>query len=261
MKKERVIYYQDELNDDFADSNIKVKPIPNDYKYIRKSWVFRSNSFLAKYIVATPLLWIINTFFCRTKIENKKVLKYFKKRGYYLYANHVLPFDPIVLPFKTHLKKKTVIVAGHELFSINGFVSDFVRHLYAIPTPNNDLEMYNNFVECMSYYIKKGERVLIYPEAHIWPYYNDIRHFKSSSFKYPVDDNAPVFIATTTFKKRKGNRKPKPIIYIDGPFFPDETLSHRERIEDLATRVYEAMCYRAHNENNFAYIEYKKKSE
>ena len=76
MKKERVIYYQDELNDDFADSNIKVKPIPNDYKYIRKSWIFRSNSFLAKYIVAIPLLWIINTFFCRNKIENKKVLKY-----------------------------------------------------------------------------------------------------------------------------------------------------------------------------------------
>ena len=113
----------------------------------------------------------------------------------------------------------------------------------------------DNFTDALNYHINKGHRVLIYPEAHIWPYYNDIRHFKSVSFKYPVDDNAPIFTATTTFKKRKGCRKPKPIIYIDGPFFPDETLPYRERVNDLAERAYEAMCYRAHNENNYAYIE------
>ena len=261
MKKERVIYYEDELNEDFAGNNIKVKPIKNEYKYIRKSWVFKVNAFLGKYLISVPLLWFIDTFIFRVKIENKKVLKYFKKRGYYLYANHVLPFDPVVLPLKTHLKKKTVIIAGHELFSINPIVSDFASHMYAIPTPNNDKQMMDNFQKCLSYYIKKGERVLIFPEAHIWPYYNDIRHFKSVSFRYPVDDNVPIFVATTTFKKRKGHRKPKPIIYIDGPFFPDETLPYRERVNDLAEQAYEAMCYRAHNENNYAYIEYKKKSD
>ena len=171
--------------------------------------------------------------------------------------------DPlaIVLPVMTQPGKATVIIAGHELFSINGFVTWLVRHFYAIPTPNMDITMTENFKECLSFHVKKGHRVLIYPEAHIWPYYNDIRNFRSASFRYPVDDNVPVVAATTTFKKRKGNRKPKPIIYIDGPFFPDETLSHRERIEDLATRVYEAMCYRAHSDDNYAYIEYKKKSD
>ena len=261
MTKERVIYYQDELNDDFAGNGIKVKPIKNEYKYIRKSWVFKVNAFLGKYLISVPILWFIDTFIFRVKVENKKVLKYFKKKGYYLYANHVLPYDPVVLPLKTQLKKKTVIIAGHELFSINPIVSDFVSHMYAIPTPNNDKQMMDNFNECLSYYIKKGERVLIFPEAHIWPYYNNIRHFKSVSFRYPVDDDVPIFIATTTFKKRKGNKKPKPIIYIDGPFFPDGTLPYRERVNDLAERAYEAMCYRAHNENNFAYIEYKKKSD
>ena len=121
--------------------------------------------------------------------------------------------------------------------------------------------MFDRFSECLSYYINKGECVLIFPEAHIWPYYNNIRNFKAVSFRFPCDDSAPVFVATTTFKKRKSNRKPKPIIYIDGPFFPDESLDYRDRVNDLRERVYEAMCYRAHNENNFAYIEYKKKDE
>ena len=260
MNKLRVIYYSDELNEDFAGNNIKVKPIKNNYKYIRKSWFFKATSFLIKYLIAVPWLWFFDTFIFRVKVENKKVLKYYKKKGYFIYANHVLPFDPVVLPMKTHLKKKTVIIAGHELFSISGFVSGFVSHLYAIPTPNNDKQMIDNFNECLSYYIKKGERVLIFPEAHIWPYYNDIRHFKSVSFRYPVDNNVPIFVATTTFRKRKGNQKPKPIIYIDGPFFPDETLPYREQVNDLAEKAFEAMCYRAHNENNYAYIEYKKKS-
>ena len=261
MKKERIIYYQDKLNDDFSRNNIKPKKIKSNFKYIHHSWLFKVNSFLIKYLLAVPVLWLLDTFFFRVKIENKKVLKYFKKKGYYLYANHVLPYDPIVLPLKTQLRKTTVIVSSHELFSINGLVNFIVSHLHAIPVPNLDKDMSDDFVECLSYNIKKKNRVLIFPEAHIWPYYNDIRNFKAVSFRYPCNDSAPVFVATTTFKKRKGNRKPKPIIYIDGPFFPDETLDYRDRVNDLKERVYEAMCYRAHNENNFAYIEYKKKSD
>ena len=99
-----------------------------------------------------------------------------------------------------------------------------------------DLQMMDHFTDALDYHINKRHRVLIYPEAHIWPYYNDIRHFKSVSFKYPVNQNVPIFTATTTFKQRKGNKKPKPIIYIDGPFYPDETLPVRDRVNDLAQR-------------------------
>ena len=255
MKKEKVIYYQDELNDDFAGNGIKAKPTKNSFKYVHRSWIYRANSFMVKFFIAIPILWILNTFIFRPKVENKKVLKYFKKKGYYLYSNHVLPFDPIVLPIMAQHRKTTVIIAGPDLFSICGFVNWLVKHMYAIPVPNNDLQMMDHFTDCLDYHINKGHRVLIYPEAHIWPYYNDIRHFKSVSFKYPVNQNVPIFTSTTTFKQRKGNKKPKPIIYLDGPFYPDETLPVRERINDLAQRAYEAMCYRAHTEDNYAYIE------
>ena len=262
-KKEKLVYeYQDELNDDFANNNIKTKKIANNYKYINKSWLFRFNAFWLRYLVGIPCLWIANTFIFRPKFVNKKLLKSAKKNGYFIYANHVLPYDPVMIPVMVNTSKKCLILAGPDLFSINGFVSWIVRHFYAIPVPNNDITMIENFNECISYYINKRYRVLIYPEAHIWPYYTGIRKFKSASFRYPVIDNVPILTMTTTFKKRKGNRKPKPVIYIDGPFYPDESLSStHDKIEDLAQKAYETMKYRSSIKTNYSYIKYVKKSD
>lgn len=260
-KTPKTIYYHDELNDDFADNGIKSKPIKDNYRYINNSILFKITSFLLRNLFAVPVLWLVNTIFYRPKIKNKGLLKQLRHKGYYLYANHVLSFDPIVLPVKTQPAKRTIIIAGHELFSISGFVSWLVKHFDAIPTPNQNLEMMERFRECLSFNIKKGHRVLIYPEAHIWPYYNDIRNFKSSSFRYPVEDKAPVVVATTTFKKRKGNRKPKPIIYLDGPFYPNDNLTYHEQINDLRDRVYNAMKWQADREDNYAYIKYEKAND
>lgn len=259
MEEKKIVYYQDELNDDFANNEIKTKQVENNYKYIHKCGWFRFNAFLLRYLFAIPLLWLADTFIFKVKIKNKKVLKSCKKQGYYLYSNHVLPYDPIILPVKTNASKTALIVAGADLFSINKFVSWLVKHFYAIPVPNANKEMIEEYENCLSYHINKKHRVLIYPEAHIWPYYKKIRNYKSSSFKYPAKDNAPIFTATTTFKKIKNNKKPKPIIYIDGPFYPDESLPFKERVEDLRNQAYEAMKYRSENSDNYSYIEYVKK--
>ena len=261
-KEKQIIYYSDELNDDFANNNIKRKDIPNDYRYIHRSWLFKVNSFLLKYLLALPILWLVNKVIYRPKFVNKKILKTVKHKGYYIYANHVLPYDPVLIPVMTNIRKSCLIIAGHDLFSINGLINWIARHLGAIPVPNNDYDMQNNFKDAISYHIKKRHRVLIYPEAHIWPYFNGIRHFKPSSLRYPVNDNAPVIVMTTTFKKRKLGRKPKPVIYIDGPFYPDLSLStQREQIKTLADKVYETMLHHATMDGNEEYIKYVKKSD
>lgn len=261
MAEKRTVYYQDEYNDDFADNNIQTKTINSDFKYIHDSWIFKVVAFLLKFLFAVPVLWLVNLIVFRPKIENKSVLKSVKKKGYYLYSNHVLPFDPVVLPIKTHVSKRTVIIAGPDLFSINGVVNFLVKHFDAIPIPNEDRQMIDNYINCLSWHIEKKHRVLIYPEAHIWPYYTGIRHLKSGAFRYPVNDHAPVIVATTTFKKRKGNRKPKPIIYLDGPFYPDDSLPYRDSVNDLTERVYECMKWRASKEDNYEYIKYEKRSD
>ena len=89
--------------------------------------------------------------------------------------------------------------------------------------------------------IREGHPVVIYPEAHIWPWYTKIRPFPDTSFAYPVQLNAPVFCFVNTYRKRRFGKNPRMVTYIDGPFFADTSLSTREQKKKLRDTVYEHM--------------------
>ena len=58
--------------------------------------------------------------------------------------------------------------------------------------------------------------------------------------------------------KNKLNKKITMVSYIDGPFFPDNSLNKKEAQEKLRDEVYKKMCERSKN-NNVEKIIYKKK--
>lgn len=255
MKNKKIIYFNNELENDFASNNIKTKKITEDYKYENKNIFFIIFSFLFRYLIAIPVLWFINVFILRVSFKNKGVLKKVKNKGYYIYANHVVPLDPVIIPVMTHPTKFTVITSSHDTFSIHPIVTFLVKSLGAIPVPSS-IKMYDNYTKCMSNHIKKKNRVLIYPEAHIWPYYNKIRRFKSSSFRYPVDDNAPTIVMTTTFKKSKIFKKPAKVIYVDGPFYPNKDLLRFDAVNELRDIAFYTMDKRSRSVDNYEYIKY-----
>lgn len=257
----KVVYYEDELHDDFASVDVKNKGVKNDYPYFNRNPFSLTGGWVFRHIIAIPLLFLANIFIYGSRVKNRRVLKGLKRRGYYLYANHVLDYDPITHPILINPSKFCVIVSGPEAFSINPIVSWAVKSLGAIPIPNkNDIEMYNRYSKCLSHHIKKRHRILIYPEAHIWPYCNFIRDFTHSSFRYPVNDNVPIVTATTVFKKKKHRKKPIAIIYLDGPFYPNQELAGKERVDDIAMRAHQAMKKRSEVEWNYPYVTYVKKS-
>ena len=102
--------------------------------------------------------------------------------------------------------------------------------------------------------------VMIYPEAHIWPYYTGIRPFRELSFRYPVQYQTPVFCLTNTYQKRRFSKRPRIVTYIDGPFYPDGTLSMKQQKQKLRDEVYERMKERAGN-SNVTVIRYEKEKE
>ena len=127
-------------------------------------------------------------------------------------------------------------------------MQNLVEKLGAIPIPTGKQGM-KNFLNCISKTIQKKHSITIYPEAHIWPYYIKIRPFKSVAFRYPIDLNVPTFCMTNTYKKRGKSEKANIVTYIDGPFWPNESLGKHEKQEDLRNRVYEAMTKRSRNSN------------
>ncbi len=228
-------YYSDELNDDFALNKIKVQKSSKPFKYIHKNpfWIF--GGILAYFVIARPLIFILNKLTFHQHIKNRYVLKRCKHKGYFIYSNHTQgmtdAFTPNLLSFK-----RNYIVVSRETVSLPG-LKGIVTMLGAIPI-YSDMRELEPFNECIHKRIRQHKSVTIYPEAHIWPYYTKIRPFKKDSFRFPVDLDVPIYALTNTWQKRRFSKKPKLVSYLSGPLYPDVTLSRSEAMEDLRRRVY-----------------------
>lgn len=255
-KKEKVVHYQNEQKDDFANNNIKVKKIKDTYKYISKNPINRAFSWLIWFLLM-PIAKLIGFILYHPKVVGKKNIKSIKKQGYYIYSNHVLSLDPILTPTITNIYKKCYIAASQDTFSICGFVSWIVKALGAFPVPTNST-MYYNYVDFIKHVISKKKRVLMYPEAHIWPYCNFIRDYSDTSFKYPVMTNSPIVPYVTCFTKRKHSNKPKITVYILEPIYPNTNLSLEDSTKDLRDRTFKLMDEASKKYSTYEYVKYIK---
>ena len=137
------------------------------------------------------------------------------------------------------------------------FLGSITPYLGALPLPD-DRAAYMNFNDAIKKRIEEGGVVVIYPEAHIWPYYTGIREFGDASFSYPVKHGTPVFCFTNTYQKRAFGNRPRIVTYVDGPFFADDTLKDREKRRVLRDSVIECMRKRAKS-SDVNVVEYVKR--
>lgn len=243
MDKRKVIYYTDELNDEFSTAKITPRKIDKNYVYDHTSRFKRFTHFFWYRIVAFPLAFLYTKIKFHHKIVNQEVIKPYRKGGYFLYGNHTQDIGDALMPNMINKAKDKYVIVHPNNVSMP-FLGKITPSLGAIPLPD-DMEAYKGFVRIIDKRIKQGKAVVIYPEAHIWPYYTKIRPFKDTSFQYPVKLNTPVFCFTNTYQKRRFSKKPKIVTYVDGPFFPNENLSPKEQRRDLRDQVYSCMCERA----------------
>lgn len=252
MKKE-IIYYSDELNDEFSEAKITPRKIDGNFKY-KKTAIWEFFSFIIQNILSMP----IKTLYLKLKFNHKYVgkenIKKYRKQGIFIYSNHTQPFSDTFTPSVAVYPTRNFLIVNPENISMKGS-GWIVEMLGAIPVPG-DLNSTKNFIDRIKNRIEKGYSISIYPEAHIWPYYTGIRNFKSVSFKYPVKLNRPSFCITNTYQK--DGKKVKMISYIDGPFYPNKELKPKEAQEELRNKVYEKMLERSKN-SNVEVIQYIKK--
>jgi 1-acyl-sn-glycerol-3-phosphate acyltransferase len=250
---DRILYYSDEINDDFANTNIVKKPLKANYAYFNKGFFGALKKFIIYRCFLTPVAFFYNKIIKRVTYKNKKVLKGYKNRGCFIYGNHTAytldAFNPTYISYP----RTADIVVNSDAVSIP-FISGIVKAGGALPIPDKIHDM-PKFASAVAEAIDKKHWVAIYPEAHIWPYYTKIRNFSAVSFNYPVRLRAPVFVYTMVYKKRKHSSRPKRVVYVDGPFFPDATLPTKEAVKKLRNEAYTAMCERA-KLSDCEYVEY-----
>ncbi len=258
MDRRKVIYYSDELNDEFSLAQITPKTIDGDYVYIHKS-AFKKFTHIFWYrLVATPIAFLYTKIVFHHRVIGKKAFKKYRHTGYFVYGNHTQDIADAFIPNVINFPKTNYVIVHPNNVSMP-LLGKITPSLGALPLPD-DKQAYKNFISAIDARILQNNAVVIYPEAHIWPYYTKIRPFGDVSFSYPVKLKTPVFCFTNTYQKRAFSKKPKIVTYIDGPFFANEELSVKERKRDLRNRVYEAMCKRAQN-SNVVKIQYIKKDD
>ena len=258
MKLPKVIYYKDELNDEFAGDSIKPRPIDEKYFYGDSSFSFRAKRFFWYRIIALPIAFLFLKIKYSHKIINKKVLRHYHKKTMFMYANHTNNIADAFIPTILRFPNSVYVLVNANNVSMPG-LGKVTPFLGALPLPDN-LAATKNFMKAIKLRVSEGASIMIYPEAHIWPFYTKIRPFLDFSFRYPVQNDCPTFCFTNTYQKRRFSKMPRIVTYVDGPFFPDESLERKEKQTDLRNRVYETMSERS-KMNNVELIKYIKADE
>ena len=248
MDKRKVIYYTDELNDEFSVAQITPKKIDGSYVYVHDGAFKKFTHFFWYRVVATPIAALYAKLVLRQRTVGAAAFRSCKKVGYFVYGNHTQDIGDAFIPNVINFPKTNYVIVHPNNVSIP-VIGHVTPSLGALPLPEG-MEAFRNFNSAVDRRIREGNAVVIYPEAHIWPYYTGIRPFTDTSFDYPARLGVPVFCFTNTYQKRRFSKKPKIVTYVDGPFFPDPEKSRRENRRELRDVVYGVMCERAKNSNH-----------
>ncbi len=261
-KEKKTIFYSDLLNDDFAENNIDCKPLKDGFVYIHKNIFWKISAFFIYYFIAMPILFVYGKLHSGVKVKNRKAIKKLKHKGYFLYGNHTQNLDAFSGHVFVSRPKKCYVVAGPDAMSIKG-IGWLIMMLGTLPLPTS-IEGTRDFMSAMEKRLAEKKCIVIYPEAHIWPYYNDVRPFSNASFRYPVKYDVPIVAMCTTYKKRKFHgetRRPKIIITLSEPFYPNPNLPLKQAMQDLRDKTYNFMKKTIEENKSYAHINYVYKNK
>lgn len=249
------VRYYETFEDDFVVNRGQDYHLPEDYKWIERGLWHRTIS-----KVLCGLFRIVSFFYCKyvlhIKIENGQALNSYKETGCFLYGNHTQMTGDAFGALYVNPHKKAYALAGQANLGIP-VLGKILTYIGAIPVADS-LKGMKEMKATIEQRIKEKGCIVIYPEAHVWPYYTDIRPFPETSFRYPVECQVPSFCMTTTYQKRKQGDKPKITLYVDGPFYPNTSLKKKEQQRTLRDEIYNCMKERSKN-STYQYIRYERK--
>lgn len=256
MKKKKIYYYKT-YEDDLITSSNQEYELKENYEWIKSNIIYNIISTIL-YSIAKIFGYIYCKLFLNVKIENKSILKKYKKTGYFIYGNHTQPIGDVFIPAIICKSKRIYTIASPANLGIK-IIGPLLPMLGILPT-TKDIAQTKKLYNAVKQRIAEKKAVIIYPEAHVWEYYTKIRPFSETSFRFPAECKCPSFCITTTYYKRKIGKKPGIKVYIDGPFEINNELNKKENQEKIHNEIYECMQKRSKN-STYQYIEYKREKK
>ncbi|WEV37059.1 1-acyl-sn-glycerol-3-phosphate acyltransferase [Lactobacillus sp. ESL0677] len=244
-------YYYHNLTDDIITSHQQDYQLPDNYTifpttHIGKIWSVGIRPLA--HLISLIYLHIINAH-----IIGKDKLATIKNSGYFIYANHTQPFGDAVMPLNVIPAKNYYVIAAQANWGIP-ILGKFILPYFGLPVGHN-VKQFGNLIKAIRHVITANKVIVIYPEAHVWPYYTKIRPFSATSMRFPVKLNVPSFVMTTTYHHPRFGKYPHILVYLDGPFYPDNNLDFKHAQHKLHTQITTTMQKRA-TTNDYDYCTY-----
>ena len=94
--KEKIYYYKN-YNEDIIKSSNQNYELPKDYIWINNSIIYKMKSKII-YFIAKIFGYFYCKFGLKVKFVNNKILKDYKKQGYFVYGNHTQILGDVFIP-------------------------------------------------------------------------------------------------------------------------------------------------------------------
>lgn len=176
-------------------------------------------------------------------IENYKAVA---DRGVLITCNHFNAFDnyavyKTIQPFLGNRNLWKIIREGNYT-SFPGFYGFLFRHCNTLPL-SSDLAVLRELLVATDTLLRRGEKILIYPEQAMWWNYRKPRPLKLGAFRFAARSDAPVLPFFITMEDTDAFDKTGfPIqaytIHIAPPIYPDPALSVRENSRRMCEENY-----------------------
>lgn len=239
IKPGDTVYFEDESTD-FFPSDKPPRQIDGNYRYVSKNPFGILGSLLLYRLVFLPIGYFHSKVSLSEKIIGKEKLRAVRG-GYFIIGNHTHKTLDAFSPSLISFPRRAFVVVDPKNLDIP-VLGGLLPGLGAIPLPTSHTGV-RGYFSAIERRISEGAAVTIYPEAHLWPYYSGIRDFSAEALTPIIRTGAPAFSATRVYSYDGGRLRAS--VYIDGPFYPDQSLPRREAKAKLRDELISAMRSRS----------------
>lgn len=171
-----------------------------------------------------------------------------KDRGVVITSNHFHPFEQYavfkVIEKELGRKRLYKVIREGNYTTFRGIYGYFFRHCNTLPL-GSSLAVMREFSSGVDTLLKRGEKILVYPEQAMWWNYKKPRPLKSGAFQFAAKSLAPVlpfFLTMEDTEQLDGDGFPIQAYTVNilPAIYPEKGLSARENARRMAEKNYEA---------------------
>ena len=169
-----------------------------------------------------------------------------EKQGAIITCNHFNQFDNFAVykALEGHIKKNELykIIREGNYTNFPGFFGFLFHYANTIPLSGNFTCM-KEMMKAVSYYLNRGEKILVYAEQAMWWNYRKPRPLTPGAFRFAAENNVPVIPVFITMEDSEltgqdGFPVQEYTVHILPAIFPDEKKSARENSAAMKEKNY-----------------------